>query len=114
MLVLTRRRQERIQIGDNITLTVVKIKGNSVRLGIEAPRHVRVVRGELPRSSNAADDANSTADPSTSEGVQLFEVSESAAPQRPCGSAGEETGESSRLQDLVAKVRQASTIAHAV
>ena len=49
MLVLTRRSQERIQIGDSITLTVVKVKGNTVRLGLEAPRNVRVVRGERLR-----------------------------------------------------------------
>jgi carbon storage regulator CsrA len=49
MLVLTRKLQERIQIGDNITITIVQVKGRSVRVGIEAPRDVRVVRAELPR-----------------------------------------------------------------
>jgi len=48
MLVLTRKHQEQIRIGDNITVTVLKVKGNSVRLGIEAPRDIRVIRGELP------------------------------------------------------------------
>lgn len=47
MLVLTRKKQEKIQIGDNVTITVVRIKGNTVRVGIEAPHDVRVVRGEL-------------------------------------------------------------------
>jgi len=47
MLVLTRKLQERIHIGDNITITVVKIKGNTVRVGIEAPGDVRVFRGEV-------------------------------------------------------------------
>ena len=47
MLVLTRKNQEKIQIGENITITIVRIKGNSVRVGIEAPDDVRVVRGEL-------------------------------------------------------------------
>ncbi len=47
MLVLTRKQQERIHIGDNITITVVRIQGNGVRIGIEAPREVRVVRGEV-------------------------------------------------------------------
>jgi len=47
MLVLTRKLQERIQIGDDITITVVQIKGNRVRVGVEAPKNVRVVRGEL-------------------------------------------------------------------
>ena len=47
MLVLTRKLQERIHIGENITITVVRIQGNTVRVGIEAPGDVRVVRGEV-------------------------------------------------------------------
>ena len=48
MLVLTRKAQEEILIGDSIRISIVRIKGNTVRLGIEAPRDVRVVRAELP------------------------------------------------------------------
>lgn len=47
MLVLTRKQQEQIRIGDNITLTILKVKGKSIRIGIEAPKEIRVVRGEL-------------------------------------------------------------------
>jgi carbon storage regulator len=47
MLVLTRKYQEKIRIGDNITITVLRTKGKAVRLGIEAPVNVPVVRGEL-------------------------------------------------------------------
>ncbi len=47
MLVLTRRDNERIRLGDSITITVVKVAGERVRLGIEAPADVRVLRGEL-------------------------------------------------------------------
>lgn len=47
MLVLTRKQNEKIRIGDNITITVVRMKGKSVRLGIEAPHNVNVLRGEL-------------------------------------------------------------------
>ena len=47
MLVLSRKPLERIQIGDSILLTVVRIEGNTVRLGIEAPADVRVFREEL-------------------------------------------------------------------
>jgi carbon storage regulator len=47
MLVLSRKVGERIQLGDNITVTLVKIHGNTVRLGIEAPSHMAVVRQEL-------------------------------------------------------------------
>lgn len=48
MLVLSRKLDQEILIGDNIKVTVLKVKGNTVRLGIAAPREVRVVRGELP------------------------------------------------------------------
>jgi carbon storage regulator len=47
MLVLTRKYQEKIRIGENITITVLRMKGKAVRLGIEAPSDVPVVRGEL-------------------------------------------------------------------
>ena len=47
MLVLTRKQGEKIRIGDDITITVFKTKGKGVRLGIEAPIHIAVLRGEL-------------------------------------------------------------------
>jgi carbon storage regulator len=47
MLVLTRKEGERIQIGDNICVTVVRILGGGVRLGVEAPPEVPVMRAEV-------------------------------------------------------------------
>lgn len=47
MLALTRKVGERIVIGDNIVLTVVDIKGDSIRLGIEAPKEIKIYRGEI-------------------------------------------------------------------
>jgi carbon storage regulator len=47
MLVLTRKAGEKIRIGPEITLTLLEIQGNRVRIGIEAPDHVTVLRGEL-------------------------------------------------------------------
>jgi carbon storage regulator len=47
MLVLTRKLGERIHIGSEITITVVEVQGNKVRLGIQAPRKVPVLRAEL-------------------------------------------------------------------
>jgi carbon storage regulator CsrA len=68
MLVLTRKLQEQIRVGDDITITVLRIKGNTVRVGIEAPRGVRVVRGELPSfDSGPAEGDSAPADP-TAEG----------------------------------------------
>ena len=47
MLVLSRKKSQQITIADNIKITVIKVKGNTVRLGIEAPKDVKVLRGEL-------------------------------------------------------------------
>jgi len=47
MLVLSRRVGERILIGDNISVTVVRITGGGVRLGVEAPADMAVIRQEL-------------------------------------------------------------------
>ena len=49
MLVLSRKECEKIQLGDSITLTVVKVSGDKVRLGIEAPANIKVLRDELER-----------------------------------------------------------------
>jgi len=47
MLVLSRKQGETIPIGDDIKITVVRTKGDRVRVGIEAPREITVLRGEL-------------------------------------------------------------------
>ena len=59
MLILTRRVQEAIVIADNVTITVLSIKGNQVRLGIEAPRDVDVHREEIYRRVKPALDSRS-------------------------------------------------------
>jgi carbon storage regulator len=47
MLVLSRRESERIRLGDSIVVTVVRLCGDRVRLGIEAPANVLILRDEL-------------------------------------------------------------------
>ena len=47
MLVLTRKESQRILIGEGITLTVVRIDGNKVRIGIEAPPDIAIQRSEI-------------------------------------------------------------------
>lgn len=47
MLVLSRQRDETIMIGDEVEITVVDIRGDKVRLGITAPRHIQVHRKEV-------------------------------------------------------------------
>ena len=64
MLVLTRKQGEKIRIGEDVVITVVRTKGKTVRLGIQAPAHVPVLRGEIAaaiageaqRSAHAAGD----------------------------------------------------------
>ena len=47
MLVLTRKTGEKIFIGDDVYITVVDVKGDSVRIAVEAPKSVKVYRGEI-------------------------------------------------------------------
>lgn len=47
MLVLSRKKSECIQIGENIVVRIVRTGRNSVQLGIEAPRGIRILRGEI-------------------------------------------------------------------
>ena len=53
MLVLTRKIDEHVVIDGHIKVQVLRVKGNSVRIGIEAPRHVSIRRGELETQGNA-------------------------------------------------------------
>ena len=78
MLVLTRKYQEKIRIGDNITITVLRTKGKAVRLGIEAPANVPVIRGELSFEHDSKGAAEAT------ETISFKE----AAPTKRMASAG--------------------------
>lgn len=57
MLVLSRRRDERILIGDDIEIVIVDIRGEKVRIGINAPIEVAVHRAELRRKADVAIEA---------------------------------------------------------
>lgn len=47
MLVLSRREQQKIRLGDSIVVTIVRVSGDRVRIGIEAPQGLRILRDEL-------------------------------------------------------------------
>jgi carbon storage regulator len=47
MLVLTRKTDESIKIGENVTITIVDVSGGKVRIGVDAPKSVRVIRSEV-------------------------------------------------------------------
>ncbi len=61
MLVLSRKESQRIRLGDSIVITIVKISGDKVRVGIEAPNNVLVLRDELETREPAAPIAESVA-----------------------------------------------------
>jgi len=54
MLILSRREQQRIRLGENIVVTIVQVSGERVRLGIEAPPNILVLRDELKKSTGPA------------------------------------------------------------
>ena len=63
MLILTRRAGETVMIGSDVTITVLGVKGNQVRIGINAPKDVAVHREEIFQKIHADDDQ--PADPSS-------------------------------------------------
>lgn len=56
MLVLSRKSKQRIQVGENIVITILQVRGQTVRVGIEAPGDVRVLRSEIAGDPVAAAD----------------------------------------------------------
>ena len=61
MLVLSRKESQRIRVGDSIVVTIVKISGDKVRVGIDAPANVLVLRDELEVRSDVAQAAAASA-----------------------------------------------------
>ena len=69
MLVLTRKRTEMIKVGDDIVITVIHTSKGSVKLGIQAPTNVRVLRAELDHRPAETSDVRPDAD----EEVEVLE-----------------------------------------
>lgn len=86
MLVLTRKLQQQIKIGEQITVTILRVKGNTVRVGITAPRDVRVIRGELPKTGAAVESETLTVDDAASvvSGVTTIAADEEGADESGC------------------------------
>lgn len=57
MLILSRKKDQKIMIGDSIELWIVDIRGDTVKLGIKAPREVKVFRQEVAEEIEAANQA---------------------------------------------------------
>jgi carbon storage regulator len=62
VLVLTRKQGEKILIGDDIVITILDVRGDSIRIGIDAPRGLGIQRDEVVRAVTAANIAASRAD----------------------------------------------------
>lgn len=52
MLVLSRKTEQKIYIGQDVTLTILRVKGGAVQIGIEAPQKVRILRGEIAAAAS--------------------------------------------------------------
>ena len=69
MLVLTRKHNETLHIGNDVVITIVRVRGDSVRIGIQAPKDVHIMRSELigtpaKQADNPADMQAKAAKPS--------------------------------------------------
>lgn len=65
MLILSRRESESVHLGDDIVLTIVRVSGEKVRIGIQAPPHIKVLRNELEIEDSKATKADSVPNPAT-------------------------------------------------
>ena len=74
MLVLSRKESERIRLGDSIVVTVVRVSGGKVRLGIEAPADMVVLREELSDRSTSTPKADLTPNAGLTPNVGLTPV----------------------------------------
>ena len=86
MLVLSRKSTESIHIGDSVVVTVLEVRGNKVRIGIDAPEDIHVFRSELlDRDSNASGNGSratvGSADPYDPGGIGALETDGPAKPE---------------------------------
>ncbi|EMY33749.1 carbon storage regulator CsrA [Arthrobacter crystallopoietes BAB-32] len=77
MLVLTRKFDQRIHIGEDIVITILEARGDSVKIGIDAPRGLKIQRGEI---LDAVSEANLSATAAGPEAVQMLKTLLSGRP----------------------------------
>jgi carbon storage regulator len=88
MLVLSRKKDERIVINNDITIVVVEIRGDKVRLGVEAPKEVPVHRREVYDAISRGEPLDAVPEPQAAEGGDAPRSAESSQP------AGHQPGDS--------------------
>ena len=79
MLVLTRRENESIQIADNITIHILRIAGNRVRIGIEAPKNIPIRRSEIDPQPKHAEPTAARVLPPLSNFIATFTTNTASA-----------------------------------
>ncbi|MCA9148746.1 MAG: carbon storage regulator [Planctomycetales bacterium] len=67
MLILSRKEKESILVGENIEITVCRVIGGRVKIGLRAPQHVSIRRGELMAPDDIHAEANSAEESATTE-----------------------------------------------
>lgn len=71
MLILSRKVDEKIKIGDDITITLIEVRGDQVKIGVEAPKNVKVFRQEVFESIQA-ENKEAAANSKTLEALSKF------------------------------------------
>ena len=82
MLVLTRKPGERILVGDDITITVLDVRGDSIRIGVDAPRGMRIQRDEVVQAVTEANVEAAQADADAEERLRARFLSQGPAAPR--------------------------------
>lgn len=72
MLVLSRRVGERLVIGDDVVITVIDVRSDGVRIGIDAPRHVKIHRAEVLEAVEKANTEAAAADDTAVEALRAL------------------------------------------
>ncbi len=80
MLVLSRRVGERLVIGEDIVITVIDVRSDGVRIGIDAPRHVRVNRAEILEAVTKANQEAAAADDTALDSLRALRRTRPTAP----------------------------------